>query len=102
MPTSVPNVVPPCRYHFLIYPSQYENERDLSLAVIYSYTCRARLSVDMISSLIFINRYSRVIPAEKYIDLFEVSTYDIQDKIDDMETSVDCSNVSNSKDKKPQ
>ena len=33
-----------------------------------------RLSVDMISSLLFINRNSRVIPPEKYIDIFEGST----------------------------
>ena len=50
----------------------------------------------MISSLIFINSNFRVTPPEKYIDVFEGSTVNIQDQIYDMESSVDCSNESNS------
>ena len=48
----------------------------------------------MISSLIFINSNSRVILPEEYIDLFEVFIENIQDKIDEMESSVDWSNES--------
>ena len=41
-----------------------------------------------------------VILLGKYIDLFEGSTYHIQDQIDDTESSVDFSNKSNSEDLK--
>ena len=52
----------------------------------------------MISSLLFINKHSRVTPPEKYIDFFEGPTDRIQDQVDDMESSDDCSNESNYED----
>ena len=82
---------------FLIPRYKYENDGELSRAGIYISAFRARLSVDMISYLIFIKNYSRITPPEKYIDIFEVSTDHIQDQINDMENSVD---ESNSEDKK--
>ena len=72
--------------------AQDENERYFYLAGINSYACFTSLSVDMITSLIFINRSSRFAPTEKYIDIFKGSTDHIQDKIDGMKSSVDCSN----------
>ena len=51
--------------YFSIPLSQSENERDLYLSWIYISALRARISVDMISSLLFINRHSRVTPPEK-------------------------------------
>ena len=90
--TSVPNFVPPCHHHFSIPPYQYKNERDFFLPGIYTSACHIRMSVDMISSLLFINSHYRVIPPEKYIDLFEGSIDHIQDQINDMYISVDCSN----------
>ena len=83
---------------FSIHPFQAENDRDLYLAGIYISNTRTRLSLDMISSLLFFNRHSRVTPPEKYIYLFEVSTDHIQYKIYDMERSFDFSNKSNSED----
>ena len=55
----------------------------------------ARLSVDMISYLLFINRNSRVTPSEKYIDIFKGSTVNKQDQIDDMYISVELSKNQN-------
>ena len=52
---------------FSIPPPQAENERNFSLAEIYSSTIHTRMSVDMILSLLFINRHSRLTPPEKYI-----------------------------------
>ena len=54
----------------------------------------------MISYHIFINMHSRVTPPEKHINLFEGSTDHIQYQIDDMESSVDGSNKSNSEELK--
>ena len=85
-------------YFFQFLPSQSENERDFPLADIYSSSRRARLPVEMISSPLFINRHSRVTPPEKYIDIFEVSTDNMQYQINDMESSVDCYKKSNSED----
>ena len=56
---------------------------------IYSSDHHARMSVDMISSLIFINRKSRVTQQEKYIGLFDGSTENIQYQIYDTESSVE-------------
>ena len=97
-PTSVPNVIPPCHHNFSIPSYQSENEWDLSFARIYSFASHSRLSLDMISSLIFINRHSIITPPEKYIDIFKGSSYHIQYKIDDMESSVDWSKKPNYED----
>ena len=54
--------------------------------------------MDIIPPLIFINRNTKVTQPEKYIDILEVSTVIIQDKIDDIESSVELSKESNYKD----
>ena len=79
---------------FSIALSQAENEREFSLSGIYSSALHSRLSVDTISSPLFNESNSRVNPPEEYIDLFEGSTEYIQHQIDDMESSVECSNKS--------
>ena len=56
-----------------ITPSKNENERDSSLAGIYTALCRANLSVEIISSLIFINRNSAALGHNTTIDVFGVS-----------------------------
>ena len=53
-----------------ITPSQTENERDFSLAGIYTASRRANLSVEIISYLIFINRHSAVLGRNATIGVF--------------------------------
>ena len=61
--------------------SQYENERDLSLASIYSSAPRVNISVDMVPSFLFMNIHYRLTSPEKLIEIFEGSTDNIQDQI---------------------
>ena len=61
------------RFEYIIYsvtPSQTENERDFSLAGIYTASRRANLSVKMLSGFIFINRNSTVLGRNTTIDIF--------------------------------
>ena len=91
-----PTLPPQCS----IPSSQAGNKREFSLSGTYISACSSRLSVDMISSLLLINRYYRVTQPEICIDLFNISTDRIQDQMSDMGISIDCSNKSNSEDKK--
>ena len=64
------------RFAYIIHsitPSQTENERDFSLAGIYTTSRRANLSVEMLSDLLFINRNSAALGRNTTIGVFGVS-----------------------------
>ena len=53
-----------------ITPLQTENERDFSLADIYTASRRANLSFEMLSNFLFINRNSAALSFSSTIDVF--------------------------------
>ena len=62
------------RFAYIIHyitPSQTENERDFSLAGIYTALCCANLSVEMLSCLTFVNRNSAALGRNITIGIFE-------------------------------
>ena len=80
------------RFAYIIHsitPSQTENERDFSLAGIYTASCRANLSVEMLSDLLFINRNSAALGCNTTIDIFGGSLYAMADIVYEMETNPD-------------
>ena len=80
------------RFAYIIHsitPSQTENERDFSLAGIYTASRCANLSVEMLSNLIFINRNSAALGRNTTIDIFGGSLYDVADMVDEMESNPD-------------
>ena len=68
---------------FSITPSQAKNERDFSLASVFTGSNRARMSVYMLSKLIFINRNSIVIHTKHTTDVFQVPVEDLN-KVTDL------------------
>ena len=68
-----------------ITPPQTKNERDFSLAGIYTASRRSNLSVEMISDLIFINRNSAALRHNITIDIFGVSLDAVANIFDDMD-----------------
>ena len=72
-----------------ITPSQTENERDFSLAGIYTASRRANLSVEMLSNLLFINRNSSALGRNTTIDIFGGSLDAVADMVDEMESNPD-------------
>ena len=75
------------RFAYIIYsitPLQTENERDFSLAGIYTASRRANLSVEMLSDLIFINRNSAALGRNTTIDVFGGSLDAVADIVDEM------------------
>ena len=82
------------RFAYIIHsinPSQSENERDFSLAGIYTASGRANISVEMLSGLIFINRNSADLGRNTTIDVFGGSLDAVADIVDDMESNPDAS-----------
>ena len=78
------------RFAYIIYsitPSQTENERDFSLAGIYTASRRANLSVEMLSDLLFINRNSAALVRNTTIGVFGGSLYAVSDVVDEMESN---------------
>ena len=74
--------------HFITH-LQTENERDLSLAGIYTASRCANISVEMISYFIFINKNSTTWGYNKTIDVFGVSLDAVTNIVDDMESNPD-------------
>ena len=72
-----------------ITPLQSENERDFSLAGIYTASRRANISVEMLSNLIFININSADLGRNTTIDVFGGSVDAVADIVDDMESNPD-------------
>ena len=72
-----------------ITPLQTENERDFSLAGIYTASRRASLSVEMLSDLLFVNRNSAAMGRNTTIDIFGGSLDAVADMVDDMEINLD-------------
>ena len=78
------------RFAYIIHsitPSQTENERDFSLACIYTASRRANLSVEMLSNLIFINRNSAALGLNITIDIFGGSLDAVADMVEEMESN---------------
>ena len=75
------------RFAYIIHyitPLQSENERDFSIAGIYIESLRANISVEMLFSLIFINRNSAALVRNTTIDIFWWSLYSVADIVDDV------------------
>ena len=72
-----------------ITPLQTENERDFSLARIYTASRRANISVEMLPDLLFINRNSVALVRNTAIDVFWVSLDDVADIVNEMESNPD-------------
>ena len=70
-----------------ITPSKTENQRDFSLAGIYTESRRANIYVEMLSDLLFINRNSAVLGRNTTIDIFGRSIDAVADIVDDMESN---------------
>ena len=80
------------RFAYIIHsitPSQTENERDFSLAGIYTASLRANISFLMLSGLLFINRNSAALGRNTTVDVFGGSLYAVADIVDDMESNPD-------------
>ena len=74
-----------------IIPLQTENERDFSLAGIYTESRRANFSVEMLSDLLFINRNRPALGRKTIIDVFGGSLDAVDDVVDEMESNPDAS-----------
>ena len=72
-----------------ITPPQTKNERDFSLAGIYTASRRANLSVKMLSGFIFINRNSTVLGRNTTIDIFGGSLDAVAYMVDEMGSNPD-------------
>ena len=72
-----------------ITPLKTENERNFSLAGIYTAWRRANLSIVMLSDLIFINRNSAALRRNTTVDVFGGSLDAVVDIVDDMEMNPD-------------
>ena len=67
-----------------ITPLQTENEKDFSLAGIYTALQCANISVEMLSDLIFVNRNSADLGRNTTIDVFGVSLDAVADIVHQM------------------
>ena len=65
------------------------NERDFSLAGIYTESRHANISVEMLSDLLFINRNITALVSNTPIDIFVVSLDAVADIVDDTESNPD-------------
>ena len=72
-----------------ITPSQTGNEREFSLAGIYTASHRANLSVEMLSNFLFINRNSAALGRNTTIDIFGGSLDAVADMVDEMDSNPD-------------
>ena len=72
-----------------ITPLQNENERDFSLARIYTASRRANIYVEMLPDLLFINRNSVALVRNTTIDVFLVSLDAVADIVNEMESNPD-------------
>ena len=72
-----------------ITPLKTENERNFSLAGIYTAWRRANLSIVMLSDLIFINRNSAALRRNTTVDVFGGSLDAVVDIVDDTEMNPD-------------
>ena len=80
------------RFSYIIHsitPLQTENERDFSLAGIYTASRRANLSVEIISDLLFMNINSTALGLIATIDIFGGSLDAVADIVDEMESNPD-------------
>ena len=80
------------RFAYIIHyitPSQTENEIYFYLAVIYTASRRASLSVEMLSNLFFININSTSLGRNNTIDIFGGSLDAVADIVDEMESNPD-------------
>ena len=80
------------RFAFIIHsvtPLQTDNERYFSLAGIYTASCRANISFDILSGFLFINRKSSALGRNTTIDVFGGSLDVLFDILDDMESNLD-------------
>ena len=68
---------------------QTENERDFSLAVIYNALHLVNISIEILSTLIFINRNSTYLGRNTPIDVFGVSLDAMSNMVDDTEINLD-------------
>ena len=78
------------RFAYIIHtinPSQTENERDFSLAGIYTASRRVNVSVEMLSELLFINRNSSDLGSNTTIDVFGGSLDDVSNIVGEMESN---------------
>ena len=74
---------------------QTENERDFSIAGIYTALLRSNLSVEIISDFLFINRNSTDLGRNITIDVFVGSLYYVVDILDEMDSNPDtCADAS--------
>ena len=76
------------RFSYIIHcitPSKTENERDFSLAGIYTASCRANISDEILSDLIFISRNRAVLVHNTTIDVFGGSLDVVADIFNEMD-----------------
>ena len=81
--TPVSHACAVCHYDFFILPSQAENERDFSLSGVFTGERHARMLVEMLSKIIFMNRNSIGIHPNQTTDLFR-GTVDDLNKVTDL------------------
>ena len=72
-----------------ITPSQTENERDLTLSGIYTESCCANISIEILSDLLFISRNSAAFGRNTTIDIFGGSLDSVSNIFDKMESNLD-------------
>ena len=80
------------RFTYIIHsitPSKTENERDFSLAGIYTASCRSNISVEMLSDLIFMNITVAALGRNTLIKVFVISLDSVADVVDEMESNLD-------------
>ncbi len=69
---------------YSIPPSQIENERDFSLAGVYGCARRSSMSIQMLSSLLFLNKNTSLFSTNP----FEESTEVLEEYMEDVETAL--------------
>ena len=72
-----------------ITPPRTKNERDFSLAGIYTASRRANISVEILSGLIFISRNNTALGHNTPIDVFGRSLDDVTDIFVEIESNLD-------------
>ena len=85
----IPHAEPLGVYYSLHHPLQTENERDLSLAGIYTASRRVNLNIEIISDLIFINRNNAALGRNNPIDVFGGSPDAVADIVHEIERNPD-------------
>ena len=70
---------------FAIPHSQAKNERDFSLSGVFTVSKSERMSVDMLSKIIFVNRNSIGLQHNQTTDIFQGSVEDLNKVIEKME-----------------